>query len=158
MRIMLPARKIASPTQPFTETISLVNLFGIANAATTPINSAVTGCPTRLITSLKLPLPKGIIGRSEMDFSKIKTIGRMMGRSDLNTLGASFNLSSIPSSVNSSSGSMCIFDATLIENSHPTTTAGIDAKNPNIIVKPKSAPKIPAAATGPGVGGIVCVA
>jgi len=110
------------------------------------------------MNSLKLPSPKGIVGRSEIDFSRIKTMGRTMGRSDLKTLGASLNFSSMLTSVGLSSGSMYIFDATLIENSHPTTTAGIDAKNPNIIVKPKSAPKIPAAATGPGVGGIVWVA
>jgi hypothetical protein len=44
-------------------------------------------------------------------------------------------------------------EAKKVANSQPTTSAHRLTSKPHIIVSPKSAPMMPAAATGPGVGG-----
>jgi len=58
----------------------------------------------------------------------------------------------------SGAGSICIFDATFVEKSQAPINPIILTGNPRISTNPRSACKIPAAPTGPGVGGMIeCV-
>jgi len=60
--------------------------------------------------------------------------------------------------IESGDGSICIFEATLVEKSQAPINPTILTGNPRIRTNPKSACRIPAAPTGPGVGGMIeCV-
>jgi len=55
----------------------------------------------------------------------------------------------------SGDGSICIFEATLVEKSQAPNNPTILSGKPRISTNPRSACKIPAAPTGPGVGGMI---
>ena len=90
------------------------------------------------------------------DFKTINKIGTKIGIEAFKALGESL-ISCSASSASSTLGVIIVFEAYFLANMIPTTKATILVGNPNAMTKPKSAPKIPAAAIGPGVGGtIVC--
>ena len=103
---------------------------------------------------VNLPAPKGWKGNSLIDRKIIKRIGTNIGSSDFNKEGpASASIFTGDSSV-AVFGSILILDATFIEKNHPDIMATKLTGRPKRITIPRSASRIPAAATGPGVGGI----
>src|SRR3546814_4301684 len=78
-------------------------------------------------------------------------MGTMIGSDELNKLG--LYVSTRVGSSCISPGSTKIFAATLWAKSKAAPKATPDAIKPSPMTMPRSAPRMPAAATGPGVGG-----
>ena len=129
--------------------------MGRRNARNIPINNAITGSPINEINLTKLPSVLPPERFKTRDFIIISSIGTMMGIEDLNAPGASFNRELISASLISGFASIKVLAAYRLEKIITITRDSALIINPNIKTKPKSAPSIPAAAIGPGVGGTI---
>ena len=85
-------------------------------------------------------------------------IGTKIGRADRMNEGEVLFSGLAGGFPGSLSGFITIFLANLTAKNHPAKSATRLIGNPRRMTKPRSAPRIPAAATGPGVGGMMeCV-
>ncbi len=102
-----------------------------------------------------LPMPKGALGRSATDLSNINTTGTIIGANDFaadgKSLSSRIRASSDVAAV--STDSIEYLDAYFTANHHPISVAGRETIRPKSMTRPRSAPIVPAAAIGPGVGG-----
>jgi hypothetical protein len=100
-----------------------------------------------------MPVPNGKEGNSFMDRKIINRIGINIGNNDFTKEGPSLLVSNTDFCL-SELFSILYFEAMLIENNQPTINPTTLTGKPNNITIPRSASRMPAAATGPGVGGI----
>ena len=75
--------------------VYFVVYVGIVNDKNIPINKATTGSPMNAKMFLKVPFPKGSVGKSDTDLSTIKIKGRITGIKDLKAEGAFLTFSTI---------------------------------------------------------------
>jgi len=122
-------------------------------ASPTPRIKAVTGFPIKSKKAFTCAAPKGVEGKSAIDFKAINRIGRRIGANDLRALG-NFPYFSTRSS-NDTSGFAGISNLLEIFNAYryPTNMTGIEISKPTRITNPRSAFNVPAMIIGPGVGG-----
>ncbi len=141
------------PTQPVVESNSLSNFLGKKNERTIPISNAITGSPMKSNTSAVTPSPNGAPGKSDIDLSTINTNGITTGMKERIADGASLELSSSTVISPFGSGSMYVLAAYFVTKKYDSAATNTLIMRPISITSPKSAPRMAAAATGPGVGG-----
>src|SRR5690606_3638749 len=141
----------ASLTQPSAESICLSNFLGRNKHRAKPTSRAMTGSPKKSRKPPKYTSHPSAAKYIANDLLTINKMGTIIGSDELSKLGRWASVMPICSSI--SPGSTNTFAATLWAKSKPAPSATPDAIKPKPITSPKLAPRIPAAAIGPGVGG-----
>src|SRR5690606_5614911 len=150
--MMIVAESVsASLTQPSAESIFLSSFFGRNKHSAKPTSSAMTGSPKKASTLPRYTCHPSAAKYMENDLPTISNMGTMIGSDELSKLGRWASVTPASSSI--SPGSTNTFAATLWAKSNPAANVTPATIIPKPITIPRSAPRMPAAAIGPGVGG-----
>ena len=139
------------------ERVLAFSCFGIMPIArNTPIRRATTGFPRKVKMFATTPVAPRM---ETTEAIPIRMIGRRIGAKLWSVPGSFPYFFCSYSRVYSLLASIWMVEETFFAQMIATNTAGMETRRPTRIVRPRSAPSVPAMAIGPGVGGTrQCVA